>query len=103
MTHRSFMVWCPRLENFSLMCYNIHVILKEGASIETSDQKLRIVPHWAFHCINGRSSIGKSRSGNIPGCICSVFSYPCQSHIDIRMVAEYVECAADRCADCTAA
>ena len=21
MTHRSFMVWCPRLENFSLMCY----------------------------------------------------------------------------------
>lgn len=21
MTHRSFMVWCPRLENFNLMCY----------------------------------------------------------------------------------
>ena len=55
------------------MCYNNTVLLKEGASIETSNKKLHIVPHWAFHCIYGRCTIGKSQSGNISCSIRSVF------------------------------
>ena len=69
--------------------------MKEGASIEASNQELRTVPHWAFHRIDGRSTVGKGRTWNISGSICSVFRITGEPFTDIRLVAEYVECCSD--------